>query len=103
MGSSPERPHQEITQAPPENLNWLRHEVVDYLPGTVNTRRGAVLEMDQVPDLDGPPIIKRDIFEDILADAEVPTTAQRWVQFADMATSTPIILEIPIGCPVEQT
>ena len=38
-----------------------------------------------------PPIFKRDNFENILADAEVPMTPQRCVQFADMATPTSIL------------
>ena len=66
------------------------YEVIDHLPGTVNTIREAASKTGQVPDLGRPPIIKGDTFEDILADAEVPMTPQRQVQFADMATSTPI-------------
>ena len=56
----------------------------------VNTARGATSRAGQVPDLGRPPIIRRDTFEDILADAEdeVPQTPQRWVRFADVATST---------------
>ena len=34
--------------------------------------------------------MKRNTFEDILADAGVPVSLQRQVQFADIATSTPI-------------
>ena len=34
-------------------------------------------------------------------DVEIPTTPQRWVQFANMATSTPI--ERPTECLVERT
>ena len=41
--SSPERPHQEISQASPENLSQLRLEDVDYLPSKVNTNKGAAL------------------------------------------------------------
>ena len=44
LKSSPERPHQEITQAPPENLSQLRCEVMDYLCGMVNTNREAALK-----------------------------------------------------------
>ena len=84
-------------------MSQLRCDVVDFLPGTVNTRKGAALKTGQVPDLDGPPFIKRDTFEDIFAHAEVPTTSQRWVQFADMATSTPVISERPMECLVEWT
>ena len=63
---------------------------MDILPGTVHTVRGA--GTGQVPDLCRPLIVRRDIFEDILADAEVKvqTTLQRWGHFADVATSTPI-------------
>ena len=37
-------------------------------------------------------MIRRDTFEDILADAEdeVPQTPQRHIQFANVATSTPV-------------
>ena len=36
--------------------------------------------------------MRRDAFNDILVDSEdeVPHTPQRWVWFADVATSTPI-------------
>ena len=103
LETSPEKPHLELPQAPPGSLSQLRHGVVDYLPGSVNTRRGAALKTSQVPNQDGPPVIRTDTFEDIFADAEVPNTPQRWVQFANMATSTPIILERPMECLVEQT
>ena len=53
-------PTKKPTQAPPENLSQLRHEVIDYLPGTGNTNRGAALKTGQVPDLCEPPTIKRD-------------------------------------------
>ena len=58
----------------------------------VNTVRGASSRAGQVPDLGRPPILRRDTFDDILADAEdeVPPTPQRQVQFADVTTSTPI-------------
>ena len=42
LRSSPERPHQESPQASsPRDLGQLRHEVMNILPGTVNTVRGA--------------------------------------------------------------
>ena len=81
---SPERPLQEPPQPlPPRELGQLRHEVQDILPGMVFSRTG------QVPDLGRPPIVRRDAFEDILADAEdeVPHTPQRQVWFANVATS----------------
>ena len=62
------------------------------LPGTVNTVSGAAERRGQIPDLGRPPIVRRDTFKDILADVEdeVPTTQQRWIQFAEVATSTPV-------------
>ena len=93
LRSSPERPQQEPPQpVPPQELGQLRHEVEDLLPGTINTGRGAFARAGQVPDLGRPPFLRRDTFEDIQADAEdeVALTPQRWVQFADVATSTPI-------------
>ena len=73
-------------------VGQLRYEVEDIPPGTVNTMRGACSRAGQVPDLGRPPILRRDTFENILADAkdEVPQTPQRLVWFANMATSTPI-------------
>ena len=49
--------------------------------------------MGQVPDLVRLPIVRRDTFEDILADMEdeVPTTPQRQVQFAEVAMSTSVL------------
>ena len=94
LRSSPERPHHESPQAsPPRDLSHLRSEVEDILPSTINTVRGAAEWTGQVPDLGGPPIVRRDTFEDILADVEdeVPTTPQRWVWFPDVATSTPVL------------
>ena len=94
LRSSPEKPHQESPKAsPPRDLGQLRHEIMDHLPGTVNTVRGAVARTGQVPDLHRLPTLKRDSFEDILADVEdkLPTTLQRWVWFANVATSTPIL------------
>ena len=42
LRSSPERPHQESLQAwPSRDLDQLRCEVMDILPTTVNTVRGA--------------------------------------------------------------
>ena len=75
------------TEDYPANLSQLSHGIVDYLPSTVDINRGAPTKTGQVLDLGRPPTIKRDTFEDILADAEVPTTHQRWVQFTNMATS----------------
>ena len=77
LRSLPERPHQESPQAsPPRDLAWLRSEFEDILPGTVNTVRGAAERTGQVPDLGRPLIVRRDTFENILADMkdEVPTT-----------------------------
>ena len=88
---SPERPHQESPQpSPPWNLAQLGHEVMDHLPSTINNVRGAATKTGQVPNVGRPPIIKKDTFEDILADEEVPMTPQRWAQFDNMITSTPI-------------
>ena len=77
---SPEWPQQEPPQPlPPSELGQLRHEVEDILPGMVNTMRGASSRAGLVPDLGRPPIVRRDAFEDILADAEneVPHIPQR--------------------------
>ena len=94
LRSSPERPQPAEPPQPvlPSEFGQLRHEVEDILPGTVNTVRGASARAGQVSDLGRPPIFRRDTFEDILAEAEdeVPTTPQRQVWFADVATSTPI-------------
>ena len=80
LRSSPERPQQEPPQ-PSSELDQLRHDVEDILPGIVNTMRGAASTEGQVPDLGRPPVKKRDTCEDILADAEdeVPHTPQRQV------------------------
>ena len=41
LTTSPERPQpQSLPVSPPHNLAWLREEVLDVLPGTVNTVRG---------------------------------------------------------------
>ena len=61
------------------------------MPSTMNTVRGAATKTGQVPDLGRPPIVKKGAFEDILTDAQVPMTLQRWVRFANMVTSTPIL------------
>ena len=103
LQSLPERPQQENTKAPAGKIDQLRHEAFDYLPRTININRGAASRTGQVPDLSGPPTVKRDIFEDILTDAEVPVTPQRWVQFADMAKSMPIVLGKPAEPLVEWT
>ena len=80
LQSSSERPQQEILHVPPR-IDQLRCEAVNYLPSTinVNVHRGAASRAGQVPDLNGPCTIKRDTFEDILTDAEVPVTPQRQV------------------------
>ena len=54
--------------------------------------RGAAKRAGQVPDLGKLSVLRRDTFEDILADdeEEVPVTPQRMVRFANMATSTPV-------------
>ena len=57
--------------------------------------------MGQVPDLNGPAKIKRDTLKDILADVEGLVTPQRWVQFANMATSMPIVSGRPTYYHVE--
>ena len=75
----PERTHQEHPQAPPENFSQLRQESLDYLPSTINVNRGAASRTGKLPDLNETPGIEKDTFEDILTDAEVPATHQRWV------------------------
>ena len=64
---------------------------MDHLLSTINTVRGTATRTGQVPDLIRPPTVRRDTFEDILADVEVPATPQRQVQFANMAMSTPVL------------
>ena len=94
LRSSPEC--QSPSTSPPHSLAQLRGKVEDVLPGTVNTVRGAVERVGQVPDLGNPPTLRGDMLEDKLAEhehEEVPVTPQRWVQFT---TSTPIVR------PVEQ-
>ena len=90
LRSSPERPQpQSPPTSPPHSLAQLRGEVEDVLPGTVNSVRGPVERVGQVPDLGNPPTLRGDTLEDILAkQEEVPVTPQRQVWFA---TSTPIV------------
>ena len=52
LRTSPERPQpQSPPTSPPHNLAWLRDEIHDVLPGTVNTVGGAADRVHQVPDL----------------------------------------------------
>ena len=92
----PERPQpQSLPVSPPHNLAWLREEVCDVLPGTVNTVRGAADKVGQVSDLGNPPTFAEDTLKDILEEQqeEIPVTPQRQVRFE---TSTPVVR------PVEQ-
>ena len=67
----PERPQvQSPPSSPPHSLAWLRGEVEDVLPGTVNTTRRAVERVGQVPDLGNLPTLRGDTLEDILAKHE---------------------------------
>ena len=88
----PERPQtQSPPTSPPQKLAWLRDEVQDVLPGTVNIVRGATDRVGQVPDLGNLPTFRGYTLEDILVEPqeeEVPVTPQRWVRFE---TSTPIV------------
>ena len=89
LRSSPEQ--QSPPTSPPHSLAQLRGKVEDVLPGTVNTVRGAMERVGQVPDLGNLPRLREDMLEDILAEheqEEVPVTPQRQVQFS---TSTPIV------------
>ena len=92
LRSSPERPQpQSPPTSPHQNLAQLRGEVQDEIPGTVNTIRGVVERVGQVPDLGNLPMLRADTLEDILAEEQedkVPVTPQRQVRFA---TSTPIV------------
>ena len=55
LTSLPERPQpQSLPVSPPHNLARLREEVLDVLPGTVNTVRGAADKVGQVSDLGNP-------------------------------------------------
>ena len=88
---------------PPQNINQLRHEAFDFLPSTININRRATSKAGQIPDLYGSPINKRDTFQDILTDGQVPVIPQRWVQFVDMATSVFIVLKTPAEYNMEWT
>ena len=57
----------------------------------------------QVPDLGKPPMLRRDTFNDILADEEeeVPVNPKRRVRFAKVPTSTPV--PRPMKWPRERT
>ena len=60
----------EPPQAPPDRLSQLRSEAFDYLLDMVNTVRHVASRTNQLPDLDGPPAIKKETFKDVLfADA----------------------------------
>ena len=101
LRSSPERPQPQSPPAsPPHNLAQLKGEVEDMLPGMINTVRGVVERVGQIPDLGNLPMLRRDTLDDILAnqEEEVPVTPQRWVRFA---TSTPVIR--PVERPRERT
>ena len=63
LRSLPEQ--QSSPTSPPHSLALLRGEVEDVLPGTVNTVRGAVERVGQVPDLGNPPTLRGDMLEDI--------------------------------------
>ena len=104
LRSLPERPQEQSPlTSPPHNLAWLRGKVEDVLPGTVNTVGGTTERAGQMPDLGNPPVLRRDTFEDILADDEekVPVTPQKRVRFANVATSTPVTR--PVEQPRERT
>ena len=93
LRTSPERPQPWSPQtSPPHNLAWLRDEIHDVLPGTVNTMRGAADRVGQVPDLGNLPTFTEDTLNDILEEQqeeeEVPVTPQRQVRFE---TSTPVV------------
>ena len=71
LRSSPERPCQQTPQSsPPHNLAWLKGEVEDVLPATINTVRGAMERAAQIPNLGNLPMLKRDTLDDILAKEE---------------------------------
>ena len=80
LRSSPEQ--QSPPTSPHHDLAQFRGEVEDVLPGTLNVVRGATERAGQVPDLGNPPTLRRDMFDDILAEQEeeeVPVTPQRRV------------------------
>ena len=59
LTSLPERPHQESPQvSPPSYLGQCRHGVMDILPSTINTVRGAAARINQVPDLVRLPMVR---------------------------------------------
>ena len=62
-----------------------------------------VERVGQVPGLGKLPGLRRNTFEDILADddEEVPVTPQKLVRFANVATSTPV--PRPVEQPRERT
>ena len=102
LQSWPERPHQEIPQAPPRKIDQLRHEAVDYLPCTVNVSKGAESRISHVPDLKGLPIIKREpsrISSQMWRFQSLPKHGL----ICHIATSTPIVLERPADYHMEQT
>ena len=84
LTTSPERPQpQSLPVSPPHNLARLREEVLDVLPGTVNTVRGAADKVGQVSDLGNLPTFAEDTLHDILEEEqeEIPVTPQRRVRF----------------------
>ena len=102
LRTSPERPQpQSPPTSPPHNLTWLRDEVQDVLPGTVNIVRGAADRVGHVPDLGNLPTFRGDTREDNLVEQqeeeEVPVTPQRRVRFE---TSTPLVR--PVERPRER-
>ena len=104
LRSLPERPQvQSPPTSPPHNISQLRGEIEGVLPGTVNTVRDKAERAGHVPDLGNLPLLRRDTFEDILAEdeEEVPVTLQRWVQFVNVAISTPV--PRPVEQPRERT
>ena len=71
LRSSSEKPHpQSLPTSPSHNLAQLRAEVEDVLPDTVNSVRGAAERAGQVPDLGNLPMLRRDTFNDIMAEEE---------------------------------
>ena len=103
LQTSPKMLHNKPPQAPPDRISQLRSVALNYLPSTVNTTRGMVSRTGQVLDFNGPPVINKDTFKDILADPEDPTTAQRQVQFANMATSKSVPLKKTVCFHLEWT
>ena len=100
LTSLPERPQpQSLPVSPPHNLARLREEVLDVLPGTVNTVRGAADKVGQVSDLGNLQTFAEDTLHDILEEEqeEIPVTPQRRVRFE---TSTPVVR--PVERPRER-